>query len=118
MNNVEIVKKVTHAFCENRLDQQVLRQYFAPTFKHVANGRQSDLKEYSKRLASYTEGYKSLEIPKWDELFAADDKVVASYTLEAETEAGKKEKLAIMAVWTLANGKVESLREVDAASES
>lgn len=118
MDNLEIVKKITDAFCENRLDQQILEQYFAPHFKHVANDRQSDLNEYSKRLADYADQYKSFEIPKWNELFAAGDKVVASYTLEGETQTGKKDKLAVMAVWQLANGKVESLREVDAAIQS
>ncbi|MGH7461374.1 MAG: hypothetical protein ACREMA_10140, partial [Longimicrobiales bacterium] len=41
MDNVQIVKEITQAFCENRLNEQVLSRYFSPDFEHVANGRPS-----------------------------------------------------------------------------
>jgi hypothetical protein len=41
--------------------------------------------------------------------------VVTSYTLEGQKKSGGSERTNVMAVWRLANGKIASLREVDAA---
>ena len=114
MNNIQIVKEITNAFCENRDDQQILAKYFARNFEHATNGQHTDLKGYSEHLAGYMRKFKKFRVLAWDELFQADDKVVASYTLEGEMDAGGKEQIVVMAIWRLANGKVVSLREVDA----
>ncbi len=117
MDNVQIVKEITDAFCENRIDDQVLARYFAPNFEHVANGRHTNLQGYSHHLADYKGEYTRFRIPARDELFAAGDKVVASSTLEAQKRSGETHEMSIMAIWRLVDGKVTSLREVDAASE-
>lgn len=117
MDNVRIVKEITDAFVENRLDGQVLARYFTPDFEHVVNGRHTDLKGYADHLAGYMRDYERFGIPARDELFAAGDKVVSAYTLEAEKRNGEKEEMAVMAIWRLADGKVKSLREVDAPRE-
>ena len=114
MNNTEIIKEITNAFCENRRDQQILDKYFAPGFKHTANGRTTDLKGYSDHLVRCMAEYKSFKVLDWDELFEAGGKVVTSYTLEGEMDAGGKEQTVVMAIWRLKDGKVVSLREVDA----
>jgi hypothetical protein len=114
MENVAIVKEITNRFCENIQDEAVLRQYFAPEFVHVANGVRSDLSGYATRPAAYGKKYRRYRIPAWDEAFAADDKVVVSYTLEAEKADGPPDKLAVIAIWHLKDGKVVALREVDA----
>jgi ketosteroid isomerase-like protein len=114
MNNTEIVQEITNAFCENRLDQQTLAKYFAQNFEHTANDRRTDLKGYSEHLANYMREYKKFRLRGWDELFSAGDKVIASYTLEAEKDTGGQDQLVVMAIWRLADGKVVSLREVDA----
>ena len=117
MDNVEIVKEITNAFCENRFDDRVLSRYFSADFEHVANGKHTDLRGYSDHLADYMSQYSQFRIPDWDELFAVGDKVVASYTLEAQKRSGDIDEFAVMAIWELADGKVTSLREVDAVSE-
>ena len=61
--------------------------------------------------------YRRLRIPAWDELFAAGDRVVSAYTLEAERPNGEKEEMEVMAVWRIQGGKVGSLREVDVPHE-
>jgi hypothetical protein len=114
MNNIEIVKEITNAFVKNLDDQEVLKKYFSPDFVHYANGQATDLKGYSARLSSYMGRYKSVKLSAWDELFAVDDKVVVSYILELETKEGVSQKAAVMAIWRLQEGKVVSLREVDA----
>jgi ketosteroid isomerase-like protein len=118
MSNLELVKEITTAFCDNRLDQQTLSKYFARDFKHFANGHETDLAGYSAHLAKYGSDFKRFKIPAWDELFESGDKVVASYTLEGETPAGEKRNTAVMAVWRIEAGKVASLREVDATEAS
>jgi ketosteroid isomerase-like protein len=115
MDNIQIVKEVTEAFCDNRLDQQVLDKYFAPDFSHIANGRKTGLREYSEHLQRYMRDYQRFRIPAWDELFAVDDRVVAAYTLEGEKASGPTDRVNVMAVWRLKDGKIASLREVDAA---
>jgi hypothetical protein len=98
----------------DKLDQQIIAEYFAPEFEHIGNGSRTNLKGYSEHLAEYMREYKGFRIPNWDELFSAGDKVVTSYTLEGETVTGKQDRSVGIAIWRLANGKVVSLREVDA----
>jgi hypothetical protein len=40
--------------------------------------------------------------------------VVAAYTLTLRRHDGGAERMAVMAIWTVADGKVTALREVDA----
>ncbi len=113
MDNLAAVKEITDQFAQNRDDQAVLNKYFAPDFVHWSNGQKSDLQGYASHLAGYRNAYDSFSIPAWDELFAADNKVVAAYTLEAKKKDGAVERIPVMAVWRFENGKVASLREVD-----
>lgn len=117
MENVRIVREITDAFAENRIDDQILSRYFDPDFEHVVNGRRSDLRGYSDHLAQYMRDYERFRISDLDEPFGADDKVVTSYTLEGEKRDGGKEEMAVMAIWRLEDGKVKSLHEVDAPRE-
>jgi hypothetical protein len=114
MDNIEIVKEITNAFVKNMDDQEILKKYFSPDFVHYANGQATDLKGYSVHLSNYMGMYKTIKLLAWDELFAVDDKVVVSYILESETKEGVSQKAAVMAIWRLKDGKVVSLREVDA----
>jgi len=114
---MEIVREITDAFAENRMDDRVLSRYFASDFEHVVNGRRSDLRGYSDRLSRYMRDYERFRITDLDEPFAADDKVVTSYTLEGKKRSGETEELAVMAIWRLEDGKVKSLHEVDAPRE-
>jgi SnoaL-like domain len=114
MDNIAIVKEITNRFCENTGDAEALRQYFAPGFEHIANGTRSDLSGYAAHLASFGKKYRRFRIPAWDEAFASDDKVVVSYTLEAEKSDGSRDKIAVIGIWRLKDGKVVALREVDA----
>jgi hypothetical protein len=114
MDNTALVKEITNAFCENGNDPAVVQKYFAPNFVHVGNGKRSDLSAYLARLAEYQRRYTRFRIAAWDELFTVDDKVVVSYTLEAEKGAGPPDRMAVMAIWQLKDGKVIALREVDA----
>jgi ketosteroid isomerase-like protein len=113
MNNVDLVKEVVQKFCENKQDENVLNKYFAPDFEHTANGKRGRLKDYAERLAAYGKTYEHFRIPAWDDIFAAGDKVVTSYVLEAN-KAGKHENFAVMAIWRVKDGKITALREVDA----
>jgi ketosteroid isomerase-like protein len=113
MENIELVKEITGLFARNTEVRAVLDRYFAPDFVHWANGRQSDLKSYAARLDGYRNTYDGFSIPAWDELFAADDRVVVAYTLEAKKKDGSVERIPVMAIWRLKDGKVVALREVD-----
>lgn len=113
VSNIDLVKEITEALARNTNDREVLERYFAPDFKHWANGSRSDLKGYATHLAGYQLRYESFRIPAWDELFEADDRVVAAYVLKAEDKDGATTRLAVIAIWRLKDGKVISLREVD-----
>ena len=117
MDNVKIVKEITDAFAENRIDDRVLSRYFTPDFEHMVNGRRNDLRGYSDHLARYLREYERFRISDLDEPFAAGDRVVTSYILEAEKRNGETEEMSVMAIWRLADGKVKSLHEVDAPRE-
>ncbi len=117
MDNVRIVNEITDAFAENRIDDRILDRYFARDFEHVVNGRRTDLRGYSDRLARYMRDYERFRISDRDEPIAADDKVVTAYTLEGRKRGGGTEEMAVMAIWQLEDGKVKSLHEVDAPVE-
>jgi ketosteroid isomerase-like protein len=114
MDNVAIVKEILSRLCENLQDQEVLRNYFAPQFEHIANGVRSDLSGYGAHLANFAKRYPRVRIPAWDEAFAAEDKVVLAYTLEATKSDGSTDRIPVMMIWRLKDGKVVALREVDA----
>jgi ketosteroid isomerase-like protein len=114
LDNIDIVKEITRTFSENRHDQEMLQKYFAPDFEHIANGEQTDLEGYTARLTNYMRDYQGFKVPAWDELFSTDDKVVVSYTLEAKRSDGAQDKIVVMAIWRLRDGRVVELREVDA----
>jgi ketosteroid isomerase-like protein len=113
MSNVELVNDITEQFARNTDDKAVLEKHFAPEFVHWTNGRKGDLRSYAAHLAAYRSAYDRFSIPSWDELFAAEDRVVVAYTLEAKKTDGAVERIPVMAVWTIENGKVTALREVD-----
>ena len=113
MSNLDLVKEITARFEKNTHDQAVLEKYFSPDFVHWANGKRSDLQGYSAHLARYEREYKGFTIPTWDEGFEAGDKVVVAYTLEATRKDGGVERIPVMAIWRIQDGKVISLREVD-----
>jgi hypothetical protein len=75
----------------------------------------SDKAGYLARGREYREQYTSIDRPEFDELFEADGRVVAAYTLTLHRQDGADERMAVMAVWTVGDdGKVTELREVDA----
>jgi hypothetical protein len=79
-----------------------------------ANGATADKSGYLARGREYREQYASIDRPEFDELFAVDDRVVVAYTLVLHRQNGSTERMAVMAIWTVKDGKVTELREVDA----
>lgn len=114
MNNLETVKKITKAFLVNHQDIQAVNKYFAPNFQHTVNGVTSDVNGYKMHLTKYARKYKNFRVPKWSEALEVGDKVVVAYTLIGERKEGGEDKIAVMAIWQLGEGKVIALREVDA----
>lgn len=114
MSNLDRVKEITDAFARNADDRQVLDRFFAPDFEHWANGRKSDLEGYATRLQNYRSRYEGFRMPAWDELFEADDRVVAAYVLEAKSKDGTVTHVPVIAIWRFKDDKVVALREVDA----
>jgi hypothetical protein len=66
------------------------------------------------RGRDYRQQYAAIDRPEFDELFAVDDRVVVAYTLRLHRQDGSTELMAVMAIWTVSDGKVAALREVDA----
>jgi hypothetical protein len=82
-----------------------------PPPKHRSNAGVARL----NRIALSAPQYASIDRPEFDELFEADGRVVAAYTLNLHRQDGSSERMAVMAVWTVSDdGKVTVLREVDA----
>jgi hypothetical protein len=74
-----------------------------------SRSRRVDVREYREQFAS-------IDRPQFDELFAVDDRVVVAYTLALHGRDGSIERMAVMAIWTVVDGKVTALREVDASA--
>ena len=114
MDPAEFVRDVTYKMCDRDFDLSLVETTFADDFVHHANGVRSDKAGYLARGHEYRERFASIDRPEFDELFAAGDRVVVAYTLSLHRQDGSEERMAVMAVWTVADGKVTALREVDA----
>ena len=114
MDPVEFIRDVTFKMCDRDFDLDLVESSFADDFVHHANGARSDKAGYLARGREYRERYESIDRPQFDELFGAGDRVVAAYTLGLHRRDGPDEKMAVLAVWTVGDGKVTALREVDA----
>jgi SnoaL-like domain len=115
MDKREFVKDVTYKMCDHDFDLDLVESTYADGFVHHANGATSDKAGYLARGREYRDQYTSIDRPEFDELFEADGRVVAAYTLNLKREDGSSERMAVMAVWTVSDdGKVTALREVDA----
>ena len=113
MNTIDRVKEITERFSRNTAGRAVLDKFFSPEFVDWANGRKGDLRNYAAHLSGYRGTYEHFSIPAWDELFAAEDRVVAADALEAKRTDGRGEQIRAMPVWQFKNGKGTSLCEVD-----
>jgi ketosteroid isomerase-like protein len=116
MDTVEFIKDITYKMCDRDFDLDLVESTYADEFVHEANGARTDKAGYLARGREYRERYESISRPEFDELFAVDGRVVAAYTLELHRHDGASERMAVMAIWTVDDGKVTALREVDAAA--
>jgi hypothetical protein len=111
---VEFIRDITLKMCDHDFDLDLVESTYTDDFVHQANGGTTDKAGYLARGREYREQYASIDRPEFDELFAVDDRVVAAYTLTLHRHDGAAERMAVMAIWTVADGKVTALREVDA----
>jgi ketosteroid isomerase-like protein len=114
MDPVEFVRDITYKMCDRDFDLDLVESTFADDFVHHGNGATTDKPGYLTRGREYREQFAGIDRPEFDELFAIDDRVVVAYTLRLHRRDGETERMAVMAVWTVADGKVTALREVDA----
>jgi ketosteroid isomerase-like protein len=111
---VEFIRDVTYKMCDRDFDLDLVESTFADDFAHHGNGATTDKAGYLARGREYREQFASIDRPQFDELFAVDDRVVVAYTLGLHRRDGRAERMAVMAIWTVVDGKVTALREVDA----
>jgi 2-polyprenyl-6-methoxyphenol hydroxylase-like FAD-dependent oxidoreductase len=116
MDPVDLIRDVTYKMCDRDFDLDLVESTFADDFVHHGNGAATDKAGYLARGRDYRERYERIDRPEFDELFAAGDRVVTAYTLTLHQRGGDRERMAVMAIWTLADGKVTALREVDATA--
>jgi hypothetical protein len=117
MNTVEFIRDVTYKMCDRDFDLDLVESTFADDFVHHGNGATTDKEGYLARGREYREQFAAIDRPQFDELFAVDDRVVVAYTLTLHHHDGSTERMAVMAISTVADGKVTALREVDAQAE-
>jgi hypothetical protein len=116
MDNVAYIQEITGRMADRDFDLELVEKDFADDFVHHANGVQADKATYLERGRSYRERYEHIERPDFDVLEpVGDDRVLAAYTLALTESGGRTDRIAVMALWTIRDGKVAALREVDAA---
>jgi ketosteroid isomerase-like protein len=114
---VEFVRDITFKMCDRDFDLDLVESTFTDDFVHHANGVRSDKAGYLARGREYRDQFASIDRPEFDELLAAGDRMVVAYTLNLHRQDGSDERMAVMAIWTVADGQVTALREVDAPAE-
>jgi hypothetical protein len=114
MDAVEFIRDITNKMCDRDFDVDLVESTFTDDFVHHGNGATRDKAGYLARGREYREQFASIDRPQFDELFAVDERVVVAYTLALHRRDGTTERMAVMAIWTVVDGKVTALREVDA----
>jgi ketosteroid isomerase-like protein len=114
VDTVEFIRDITFKMCDRDFDLDLVESTYSDDFVHHANGATTDKSGYLARGREYREQYARIDRPEFDELFAVDDRVVVAYTLVLHRQNGSTERMAVMAIWTVRDGKVTELREVDA----
>lgn len=114
MDAVEFIRDITNEMCDRDFDLDLVESTFTDDFVHHGNGATRDKAGYLARGREYREQFASIDRPQFDELFAVDERVVVAYTLALHRRDGTTERMAVMAIWTVVDGKVTALREVDA----
>ena len=109
------VQEITYRMCDHDFDIDLVESRFDDAFIHHANGAKSDKAGYIARGREYRAQFESIERPVFYELVELDGgRVLVAYTLTLHRTDGDTQRMAVMAVWTLTNGKVTALREIDA----
>lgn len=114
MDATEFIRDITVKMCDRDFDLDLVESTFADDFVHHGNGATTDKEGYLARGREYREHYARIDRPEFDKLLSVDDRVVVAYTLNLHRQDGSSERMAVMAIWTVADGKVTALREVDA----
>jgi ketosteroid isomerase-like protein len=114
MSNADQVREITYRMCDKDFDLDLVVEDFTDDFQHHANGATTDRAGYLERGREYRESFESIDRPDFDELIEIDNRVVVAYTLTLHLRDGGEQRMAVMAIWTLTDGKVSALREVDA----
>jgi ketosteroid isomerase-like protein len=114
MSNADRVREITYRMADKDFDLELVDEDFTDDFQHHANGQTTDKAGYLQRGREYRESFEGIDRPQFDELIEVEDRVVVAYTLNLRRRDGGEQRLAVMAIWTLRDGKVSALREVDA----
>lgn len=114
MSNADRIREITYRMCDRDFDLELVEDEFTDDFTHTANGTTTDKAGYLQRGREYRELFERIERPEFDELLEIEDRVVVAYTLTPHRRDGGVQRLAVMAIWTLRDGKIAALREVDA----
>lgn len=87
-----------------------LAKFLAANFKLFSNGEVlcKDLESYLERITTLRSKYAHFDIvgPLQEPLFCEDNKILVQYELDLRTRDAKQERVYIMAVATLEDGKV------------
>jgi ketosteroid isomerase-like protein len=113
MAATDFVRDIVQKMCDHDFDLDLVESTFTDDFVYHVNGVQTDKAGYLARGRDYRKRYATIDRPEFDELFAAGDRVVTAYTLTMHRRDGSDERMAVLAIWTAADGKVQALREVD-----
>lgn len=114
MDAVEFIRDVTYKMCDRDSTWTWSSRRSRTTSSITGTARRRTKAGYLARGREYREQFASIDRPQFGELFAVDDRVVAAYTLALHRRDGSTERMAVMATWTVADGKITALREVDA----
>ena len=114
MSNADRVREITNRMCDKDFDLDLVVEEFSDDFEHHANGGTTDKAGYLQRGREYRESFESIDRPEFDELIEVENRVIVAYTLTLHRREGGDQRMAVMAIWTLEDGKVAALSEVDA----
>jgi ketosteroid isomerase-like protein len=115
MSNADRVREITYRMADKDFDLELVVEDFTDDFQHHANGQTTDKDGYLQRGREYRESFESIDRPQFDELIEVEDRVVVAHNLTLHRrDDGGEQRLAVMAIWTLRDGEVSALREVDA----
>lgn len=109
--NIKIVKQMFSQFAEKR-DMSKFDVYYAKDFVLDSNGKTYNYQQYKNLEAKIYKTLKNLKVLRYDDIFAAQNKVVARMSIQLVNNASQVNTFKVILIAEIKNNKITHIWEI------